>query len=53
MTVNSGTKFEDKLTLGSKSDLRNLINFNESTGKSENLNFDVVLLPIAYKVSAK
>ena len=46
-------KFEEKLTLGSKNDMRNLVNFNANSGKSENLNFDVLLLSIAYKVSAK
>ena len=35
-------------------DMRNLVNFNASSGKSENLHFDVVLLfSIAYKVLAK
>ena len=41
------------LTLASKNDMRNLVNFNASSGKSENLHFDVLLLSIAYKVSAK
>ena len=45
-------KFEEKLTLGSKNDMMNLVNFNASSGKSGNLHFDVLLLPIAYKVSA-
>ena len=52
MTLKSDAKFEKKLTLGSKNDMRNLLNFNASSGKSENLHFDVLLLPIAYKVSA-
>ena len=39
--------------LGSKNDMRNLVSFNASSGKSENLHFDVLLLSIAYKVSAK
>ena len=42
-----------KLTLDSKNDMRNLVNFNLSSGKSENLHFDVLLLSIAYKVSAE
>ena len=47
-------KFEEKLTLGFKNDMRNLVNFNINSSKSENLYFDVVLLlSIAYKVSAK
>ena len=53
MTLKSDAKFEEKLTLGSKNDMRNLVNFNASSGKSENLHFDVLLLSIAYKVLAK
>ena len=41
MTLKSDAKFEEKLTLSSKNDMRNLVNFN------------VLLLSIAYKVSAK
>ena len=52
MTLKNDPKFEEKLTLGSKNDMRNLVNFNASSGKSGNLHFDVLLLPIAYKVSA-
>ena len=51
--MNSDAKFEEKLTFGSKNDMRNLANFNASSEKSENLHFDVLLLSIAYKVSAK
>ena len=39
-----------KLTLDSKNDM---VNFNVRSGKSENLHYDVLLLPIAYKVSDK
>ena len=53
MTLKSDAKFEEKLTLGSKNDMRNLVNFNVSCGKSENLQFDVLFLSIEYKVSAK
>ena len=42
-----------KLTFGSKNDMRNLVKFSATIGKSENLHFDVLLLSIAYKVSAK
>ena len=52
MTLKSDTKFEGKLNLGSKN-VRNLVNFNASSGKSENLHFDVLLLSIACKVSAE
>ena len=37
MTLRSDTKFEEKLTLGSKTNMRNLVNFNASSSKSENL----------------
>ena len=42
MTLRSDAKFEEKLTLGSKNN-RNLVNFNASSGKSENVPFDVLL----------
>ena len=49
----SDVRFEEKLALGSKSDMRNLVNFDGRSGKSENVHFDVVLLfLIAYIVSA-
>ena len=48
MTVESDTKFEEKLALGFKNDMTNFINFNANSGKSENLYFDVLLLSIAY-----
>ena len=46
-------KFEGNLTLGSKNDMKNLMNLNVTSGKSESLHFDVLLFSIAYKVSAK
>ena len=52
MALKSDAKVEEKLTLGSKNDMRNLVNFNVSSGKSRNLHFDVLLLPLAHKVSA-
>ena len=52
MKLKSDVKFEEKLTLGSKNDMRNLVKFNASSGKSGNLHFDVLLFPIANKVSA-
>ena len=52
MTLKSDAKFEEKLTLGSKNDMRNLVSFNASSCKSGNLNFDVLPLSIAYKVSS-
>ena len=53
MTLKSDAKFEEKLIPGSKNDMRSLMNFNASSGKTENLHFDVLLLSIACKVSAK
>ena len=53
MILKSDAKFEEKLALGSKIDMTNLVNFNATSGKSENMHFDVQLLSIAYKVSTK
>ena len=54
MTPKNDAKFEEKLTLDSKNDMRSLVDFNASSDKSQNLLFDVVLLlSIAYKASAK
>ena len=53
MTLKSYGKFEEKLTLSSQNNMRNLVNFNASSGKSENVHFDVLFMSIAYKVSAK
>ena len=52
MTLKSDAMLEEKLTLGSKNGMKNLVNFNASSCKSGNLHFDVLLLPIARKVSA-
>ena len=48
MRVESDAKFEEKLALGFKNDMMNLVNFNASSGKSENLHVHVLLLSIAY-----
>ena len=53
MTLMNDAKFEENLALGSKNDKTNLVNFNMSSSKSENLHFDVLLFLIAYKLSAK
>ena len=52
MKLKSDGKFEEKLALDSKNGMRNLVNLNASNGTSGNLHFDVLLLPIAHKVSA-
>ena len=51
MTLMSDAKFDEKLALGSKNDMTK--NFNMSSGKSESLHFNMLLLLIAYKISAK
>ena len=48
MRVESDAKFEEKPALGFKNYMTNLVNFNASSGKSENLDFDVLLLSITY-----
>ena len=54
MTLKSDAMLEEKLTLGSKNDMRNLVNSDTGKGKSENLHFDaVLLLSTAYKISAE
>ena len=53
MTMESYAKFEEKLAHGFKDDTANLVNFNASSAKSEKLHFDVLLLSVAHKVSAK
>ena len=50
MTLQNDAKFDEKLTLCSKNDVRNLVNFNASSGKSENLHFDVLLLLKLYYI---
>ena len=44
MTLKSNAKFEGKLTCGLKNDMRNLLNFHQSTRKCQNWDFDGVLL---------
>ena len=50
MTLKSDAKFEETLTFGSKNDISNLVNFNASSGKSDNLHFDVLLFSEVYYV---
>ena len=44
MTLESDAKFEEKLTCGLENDMRNLANFHQSTRKSQNWDFDGILL---------
>ena len=48
MILKRAGKFEERLTLSSKNDIRTLGNFNTSSGKSENLHFDVLILSKVY-----
>ena len=50
MTLENDAIFEEKLTLGSKNDIKNLVAFNGSSGKSEKFHFDGLLLSRVYKV---
>ena len=52
MTLKSDAKFDRKLTLGSKSDMRNLVNFIANSG-FKNLHFAVLLLLKRYYIWAK
>ena len=51
--MNSDANFEENLALGLKNDMRNLMNIIVSIDKSEKLHFNLLLLSIVYKVSAK
>ena len=53
MTLESDAKFQEKLVLGFNNDMTNMVKFNVSIGKSEKLHFDVLLLSIPHKISAK
>ena len=44
MTLKSDAKLEEKLTCGLENDMRNLAKFHQSTRKSENWDFDGILL---------
>ena len=43
MTLKSKPNFEEKLAFCLKTDIRNLVNFNASGGKTEHLDFDKLL----------
>ena len=44
MVMNIDAKFKGKLTCSSKNDMKNLANFHQSTRKSQNWDFDGILL---------
>ena len=49
MTLNSDAKFEEEPNCRCKNDMGNLENFHASTGKSQNLHFDGLLMSKVYK----
>ena len=53
MTLNGDAMLKEKLTRGFKNDIRNLVNFQGSSRRPENLHFDRLNFSVAYKVSAK
>ena len=44
MALKKDPDFEEKLTFYLKNDVRNLVNFNANSGRSENLHLDGILL---------
>ena len=50
MTLKGDAKFEG-LSRGLKNDIKNFVNFNARNPKTENLQFDELLLSNAFKVS--
>ena len=50
MRLKSDTEFEENPTIGFKNDMRNSVNFNANSGKSENLHFDMLLFLKVYYV---
>ena len=53
MTLKGDAKFKGKLTRVYKNYIRHLVNFHESSRKSENLDFDELFLSKAYTVLDK
>ena len=53
MTLKSDPNFEEELTFCLKNDMRNLMNFNSSSEKSENLLFGGIFLSKVCNVQAK
>ena len=53
MALKTDVKFEEELILDPKNDVRSLVNFNSSSGKSGNLHFDGLLLLKVFNIWAK
>ena len=49
----SDAKLEEKPALGSKNYMRNLVNFNASSDKSDNFYFDVLIFSKVYYFESK
>ena len=45
MTMESDVNFEEKQTFGFEKDMRNLLNFYQSTQEFQNWDFDEILFP--------
>ena len=52
MTLECDAKFEEKLTCGLENNMRNLINFHQSTRNSQNWDFHRIFLYIVENVRA-
>ena len=50
MTLISDPNFEEKFTFCLKNDMNNLVKFNLSSRKSENMHFDKIFLSKVYNV---
>ena len=50
MTLNSDPMFKEKLTFCLKNYMKNLMNFNLSSEKSENLHFDGIFLYVTFEL---
>ena len=50
MTIKNNSKFEEKSTCQFKIDMRNLMNFDPSTQKSQNMHINGLLLTKVYNV---
>ena len=44
MTLKNDAKFEEKLTCSLENDMKNFVNFHQSTRKCQNWDFDGILL---------
>ena len=52
MKLKRDANFEEKLTIGSKNDTRNLVNFNASSGKSEQFHL-IYIGAVSWKMVSK